>query len=139
MGTAPDPEAIVESSVVRRRPDVATVAVGADAVLVDEPDGRAHAVNATGALIWECLDGLGDLAGLVDDVAAEFGADRQTVADDVVGLARDLARLGLLEGFHAAADAWPEEPAPDDDGCPPEADAPDPTFDDRYLAAPPNG
>lgn len=116
-----------------------TVAVGTAAVLVDEPGGRAHALNATGAVVWECLDGDGDLGDLVDDLAEGFGADRATVAADVLGLARELARLGLLEGFDADADAWPAgfDPAVDDD-CAPDGSAAAPAFDDRYLAAPPN-
>lgn len=135
---APDP--ITEASVVRRTPRAGTVAVDAGAVVVDELDGRAHALNATGALVWECLDGTVDLAGLIDDLTAGFRVDRSSVATDVLDLARELARLGLLDGFATDAGAWPKVVvAPGDDECEPDADDAPPSFDDRYLAVPPNG
>lgn len=151
----PDPGALTEASVVRRSPFAATVPVDGHAILVDGPGGRAHAINPTAALVWGCLDGTGDLGGLIDDLVAGFEVPRAIVADDVLGLARDLARLGLLDGFGAAAGAWPEDLASRDDDCPPGAGDPaaisgradvsdpagpaDPSFDDRYLTAPPNG
>lgn len=136
-----DPEAVTAASVVRRSGTAGTVLVDGQAVLVDEREGRAHALNPTGTVVWACLDGAGDLDALIDDLAAEFTAPRAVIAADVVELARQLARLGLLDGFGAAPDAWPEVFAPPtDDECAPDdpATAP-PELDDRYLASPPNG
>lgn len=138
MADQPEPASIDEHSVVRRRRDVGTVALDRDAVLVDPPAGRAHALNPSGALVWQCLDGDETLQALIDDLADAFGADRATVAADVVALARDLARLGLLDGFAADTGAWPAGFAPDHAGeCAPDDDRVA-AFDDRYLAAPPN-
>jgi len=110
------------------------------AVLVDERAGRAHALNPTGALVWECLDGASDLGALVDDLATEFREPRDAVAAGVVGLARELARLGLLDGFDAHADAWPRPVRTAVDGaCSPD-DTPSPSAtSERCLPVPPNG
>jgi hypothetical protein len=143
-----DPGTIDERAVLRRRPGTAVVPVDQEVVVVHPASGQALALNATGAVVWECLDGSGHLSGLVDDLAAGFGVPRAAVAPEVVGLARELAERGLLEGFDVDGADTPTG-AIDETECPPDREPerattdPEPaapaTFDDRYLASPPNG
>lgn len=68
-----------------------------DVLVVDGRDGRIHLLNTTAAMLWECLDGdvtLGELAG---ELAEAFHAPVEEVNADVLSVARELGRRGLLE------------------------------------------
>jgi hypothetical protein len=133
--------AIDEHSVVRPSATTGTIEVDRDAVVVDEPSGRAHALNATGSIVWRCLDGSGPLRSVIDDLADAYAQPRPRIAADVVELVRHFARLGLIDGLARDATALPPEIAHAAAGeCAPDDDpAVVPSFDSRYLAAPPNG
>lgn len=137
------PGQVDETTVVAPARHVGTVAVGERAVLVDESAGRGWALNASGALIWRLFDGKSPLGDLVNDLSDVLGAPRHEVADSVVGLASFLGELGLLDGVLRNLASVPVDiEYVDVDDCGeviPAADLPAvPTFDSRYLAAPPN-
>ena len=72
-----------------------------------------------------------------------LGAPRDQVADSVVGLASFLGEVGLVDGVRRSLASVPVDiEYVDVDDCgkaiPATAGATVPTFDDRYLAAPPN-
>ena len=135
------PSELDEATVVAPAAHVGRVDVGDQLVLVDGPAGRALALNPTASIVWQCLDGETPLATLIDELDVAFGAPRDTIAADVMSLAQSLGMLGLLDGVGRSLMSLPVdiEFAPvDEDPC--VGDAPgDPEFDDRYLAAPPNG
>lgn len=137
------PSEISERTVLTRSPDTGTVKVSDGAVVVDEPAGRAHALNHTAGLVWDLLDGESALGDIVDDLSGVFGAPRKVVSSDVIGVARDLAMLGLLDGVARAITSLPvdiEFVRPDDCDDPAAVPAqPAPPLDDRYLGVPPNG
>jgi hypothetical protein len=136
-----DPTAIDEHSIVRPSRTTGTIEVDGNVVVVDESAGRAHALNETGSLVWQCLDGTGALGDLVDDLATEFAGSRDAIGVDVVDLVRSFGALGLLDGVGPDAAALPPEiqRATAGECAPDDEPGPDASFDDRYLAAPPNG
>lgn len=81
------------------------VDIGDERVLLDGWNA-ALVLNPSGVLIWDRLDGARSLADVADDLAESTGADRDSILDNVVAFARELGRLGLLEGV--AVDDGPE-------------------------------
>ena len=80
----------------RPRAGVRLLAVGGEAVLAD-PEGGLHHLNATGALVWRCLDGRATLAEIAGDVAAVTGLPVTEVLADLARLTDQLDAAGLLE------------------------------------------
>lgn len=82
-------------------PTVSTVEVGHEAILVDEAGGWTHPLNASGALVWACLDGVSSLDEICLDVSEVLGVPFERVAADVEGLARRLLdeRLATAPGY----------------------------------------
>ena len=79
-----------------RSPAVATEEFDGEAVLYDERDGAVHVLNATAALVWQCLDGETTIAELIAELAAAYEADEATISEGVVAMTSDLAEKGLL-------------------------------------------
>lgn len=110
--------------VTRPRARVAAAEIDERAVLFDEDTGRLHSLDPIATVVWGCLDGTATLRDVAGEIAAAFGADPAMVADDVLRLARELGRQGVLDGV-AADPALLDEPAageevmvPDDrSGC----------------------
>jgi hypothetical protein len=121
---------------------VALIEVDDGGVLVDEEAGRGYALNATGSLLWTLFDSVSPLGDLIDDVSATFTAPRQDIADSVLGLVRFFGELGLFDNVTRNIASVPidiEYVDVDDCGEPiPPGAAQGPSFDDRYLEAPPN-
>lgn len=92
---------IDHSFVARPKDTVATAELDGEAVLYDEETGSLHSLDAIGTVVWGCLDGQASLARIADELAAAFGADPATVAGDVLELARELGRQGVLDGVSA--------------------------------------
>lgn len=81
------------------------VDIGDERVLLDGWNA-ALVLNSSGVLIWDRLDGDRSLAEVAADLAVETGADPEQILDNVVAFARELGRLGLLDGV--AVDNGPE-------------------------------
>ena len=119
---------------------VAIVEIDDGGLLVDEEAGRGYPVNATASLLWTLLDSVSPVGELIDDVSAAFGAPRREVADSIHGLVRTFGRLGLLENVERDFASLPIDiEYVDVDECgEPVVAAAAPSFDARYLVAPPN-
>jgi hypothetical protein len=131
-----------EDDAVGPAPGVGVIQVDEQIVLVDELTGRAHALNPTASIVWECLDGQTPIGVIIDDVHAEFGGPRGTIADDITQLARDLGTLGFLDNVARGLAFVPIDVRyTSADECEPDSDPTSrpPSFDSRYVAAPPNG
>jgi len=92
---------IDESFVPRSRARVAGVVLGGEAVLLDEDTSAMHVLNQTATLVWACIDGRGSIGEIVADLADACCADSEMVRRDVLDLASELGRQGLLEGVAA--------------------------------------
>lgn len=94
----PGPDVEVGPELVARpRPGLATVEIEGEAVVYDAELETTHLLSPTGALVWGLLDGETSLAELSGELAEAFGAAPEEVLSDVITLAEDLHRRGLLE------------------------------------------
>lgn len=85
------------SSTPGRRSTVTSVELDRESVLYDAATESIHQLNAPATLVWACLDGVGSLDDLIDDIVAASGADGAVVRGDVLALVRQFAAQGLLE------------------------------------------
>lgn len=56
-----------------------------------------YSLNEVGAFVWDALAEPASFAGLVEQVAAEFDAPRETVAEDLARLVSQLDDAGLVQ------------------------------------------
>jgi hypothetical protein len=115
----------------------------ADAVVLDQEavvlvDGELHLLNPTAALVWGCCDGTASVRSVAAELAGAFAADPDAVAADVVAVAGELARRGLVVPAPApdpAAAAAPVDAGvrvlPPEPGCAGCGDGPD--YEQRVL------
>ena len=94
----PTADAITTTFVPRLRDHVASVPVQHEAVLYEEDTGTLHQLDAIATVVCGSFDGEVSVARIVDDLAEQFGADREVVEVDVLAMVRHLAGLGLLDG-----------------------------------------
>ena len=108
-----DPGTIDLSFVPVPRAGLAPVAVGDELLIVDDGADRPHLLSPTASLVWSFMDGTGSLGDFAADLVAELGADPRRVQADLVDLARELGRRGLLEGIDGDQVIVPGAAAPD--------------------------
>jgi hypothetical protein len=80
------------------RAGIAAEELDGQVVLYDVSTGGVHLLNPMASLLWSCFDGETTLDDVGADVADVFDQPRDTALDAVVGMARELARLGALDG-----------------------------------------
>jgi Coenzyme PQQ synthesis protein D (PqqD) len=89
-------ETVDERLYVRRRADVETAILpDGSCLLFDPATNNGHALNASGALIWECCDGTLS-AGNVADELAELLPREAEIRDQALNMIVTLLRQGLL-------------------------------------------
>lgn len=101
---APQPEVPATALTLASSPGPrATVTARREEALVvtDEVTGASVTLDALGAIVWQCLDGRSPLREIARDIAEVFGAPRDRVGSDVLGLVMSLGDLGLLHGVAA--------------------------------------
>jgi hypothetical protein len=90
----------------RRLPDVASVELDGETVLamgdLDVGGFSTHCLNATGTIVWECLDGTGTVEEIGRELAEAFEANVDVVTAGVLELVRELGGAGLLDGVICA-------------------------------------
>lgn len=67
-----------------------------ETVLVDRDRGKILALNASGAAIWELLDGQRDVRRLAGVLAEATGIAEEVAAQDVAALLKRLGEEGFL-------------------------------------------
>jgi hypothetical protein len=120
---------------------VALVKIDDGGVLVDEEAGRGYALNATASLLWTLFDSESPLGDLIDDVSTIFEVPRQEIAGSVHGMVRFFGEVGLFRNVTRNIASIPidiEYVDPDECREPTPPGRARPSFDDRYLPAPPN-
>ncbi|MEZ0243750.1 MAG: PqqD family protein [Sphingomonas sp.] len=70
--------------------------VEGELALFDSRTGTYHALNGSGAAIWRAIASGKSEVETTDQLAAEHGAARETVAADVRAFIADALSLGLL-------------------------------------------
>jgi hypothetical protein len=91
-----------EDFVPVRQESVHTVELDGEAVLLDEAAQRLHLLNATGTLVWACLDGESTVGEIVTDLSDGLGETRTIVLDDTLAITRHLGAEGLLANVEPA-------------------------------------
>ncbi len=66
------------------------------AVLYDESSARPVLLNVSASAVWAALDGTSSVGRIAADLAAQFGADPDTVLRDVTAAVRSFTELGLV-------------------------------------------
>jgi hypothetical protein len=87
--------AIADATVISRSPSVLTAEVDGEVVMLSIERGHYFGLDDIGSDIWKRIDPPCSFAELVDRLAADYDADRATIAADV----------GAMLGRMAAQDA----------------------------------
>lgn len=67
------------------------------AVLVNLNTGYLFSLNATGAFLWQRLDGRASLGAIAAELAAAYEVDTGITEPDVLELANELLKEGLIQ------------------------------------------
>ena len=92
---------ISETSVPSRAPATFVVELDGEAVVLDEQANRLHLLNRTATVVWNCLDGEVDVAGLAREISDVLELPFEQVLAETLSVVTDLATEGLLDGFAA--------------------------------------
>jgi coenzyme PQQ synthesis protein D (PqqD) len=111
---------------------IAWVDVDGEAVLYDEIRQQVHVLSATATLVWRGMDGKTSLDRIARDLSESFGTDLALVRSDVLDLARDLARKGLIAAARPRSGSDSTADVPEESGRG-QRSAP------RFLEDPPGG
>lgn len=92
------PPAIADATIISRSPSVLTAEVEGEIVMMSIEQGRYFGLDDIGSDIWNRIEPPCSFAALVDRLAADYEADRATIAADVQTLlgrmaAQDVVRL----------------------------------------------
>lgn len=106
-------DAIDERFIPVPKQGYASVELDGETVIAESEGGRVHCVDAIGTIVWSCFDGVASIDELSHELSDAFGVDSEIVRNDVLVFARELGRVGLLEGVAAETpahihDAWAE-------------------------------
>jgi hypothetical protein len=77
--------------------EVALQRVGAEAILHDRRNGRAHVINEPAARIWELCDGQATLDQIAQAFAASYTMPVSSVRDDVIYILSKFRELQILD------------------------------------------
>ncbi|MBX7116396.1 MAG: PqqD family protein [Myxococcaceae bacterium] len=84
------------ASVCARQPAAAFHRFGDDTVVLDATGTQLRGLNATGARVWEMLDGQKTLRQIAETLAAEFHAPVGQVENEITAFAAQLAQKQLI-------------------------------------------
>lgn len=73
-------------------------------ILVDQANGNAQVLNATGALMWQCFDGESTIGDIAVDVADVFGIGFDEAVDGLAGMVESLQSARMLRSDATADD-----------------------------------
>ncbi|HEY0510697.1 MAG TPA: PqqD family protein [Thermoanaerobaculia bacterium] len=88
---------ITLSTVLRRSSDVRYRRIEGEAVVLRQSAAEVLVLNGVGATVLDLADGRRPVAEWIDALVRQYGADRETVARDVLEFAGEAAAAGLLE------------------------------------------
>ncbi len=97
--------------------DVTAVVLDGEAVALAEGAASAFFMDELATLVWGTFDGSATIDELAEDFADVFAADLDVVRGDILKLARDVGRAGLLRGItyeppSPSSHAWPTGVSP---------------------------
>ena len=63
---------------------------------IGDMEDELFTLNETGKAMWSKMDGKNNLAKIVDELAKEYESPREEIKNDVLGLAKELIKRGML-------------------------------------------
>jgi hypothetical protein len=89
---------IADTTIISRSPSVLTAEIDGEVVMMSIEQGQYFGLDDIGSDIWKRLDSPCAFADLIDRLAADYDAERASIAADVRSLlesmaARDVVRL----------------------------------------------
>ena len=88
---------INSSTVLRRRSDVRYRRIEGEAVVLRQSAAEVLVLNEVGASVLDLADGERPVGEWIEILAAEYDADPETLAAEVLEFAGELREAGLLE------------------------------------------
>jgi hypothetical protein len=92
---------ITGSTILRRRADVRYRRIEGEAVVLRQSAAEVLVLNGVGASVLDLADGLKPVSEWIETLSRQYGADRETVARDVLEFAGEAEEAGLLETLPA--------------------------------------
>src|ERR1700687_2702883 len=89
--------AITDATVIARSPSVLTAEVEGEIVMMSIERGRYFGLDDIGSDIWKRIDPPCSFAALIDRLAADYDADRATIAADVHALLGRMAAQDVVK------------------------------------------
>jgi hypothetical protein len=93
---AETPRAIAELTVISRSPSVLAAEVDGEIVMMSIEQGRYFGLDDIGSDIWKRLEQPCSFSALVDALAADYDAERGTIASDVTALLTRMAEQDVV-------------------------------------------
>jgi hypothetical protein len=87
---------IADSTIISRSPSVLTAEVGGEVVMMSVAQGHYFGLDDIGSDIWKRLDPPCAFADLVNRLAADYDADRASIAADVRTLLESMAERDVV-------------------------------------------
>jgi hypothetical protein len=88
---------ITLSTVLRRPADVRYRRIEGEAVVLRQSTAEVLVLNGVAATVLDLADGTRPVGEWIDVLSQEYGADRETLARDVLEFAGEASAAGLLE------------------------------------------
>jgi hypothetical protein len=99
-GRIPDSAAatsrIADATIISRSPSVVTAEVDGEVVMMSIEQGQYFGLDDIGSVIWKRLDTPCAFADLIDRLAADYDADRASIAADVRALLETMAERDVV-------------------------------------------
>ncbi len=90
------PAAIRDDTPVCRGTSILTGGISGETVMMSVESGRYFGLDDIGSAIWQRLEAPCRFGDLVDQLAADYDADRATIVEDVRTLLAEMATHGLV-------------------------------------------
>ena len=81
---------------LRHSPNATYQVVADEAILIHLKTGVYYSLNEVGTVFWNLMDGARTIADCADSIAAEYAAPPETVLQDLLELAGELAAEDLV-------------------------------------------
>ena len=88
---------IGQQSSICRNPELLSVEMDGDLVMMSIETGSYFGVSGIGPHIWQLLETPRNFADLVENVCAEFEVDSETASADLLGFLEKLSENGMIE------------------------------------------
>jgi hypothetical protein len=83
-------------TILTQHSDCSVRSVGSGLVIVSPQSNETHSIDDIGAFIWNQIDGINDLDGILNEILAEYDVTAATAAQDLQKFISQLLDAGLV-------------------------------------------